>query len=68
MCLGSEYGGSEQAESPECTPACSMCCMIAPITTVSPSQTASMSTSMAQLRKRSSSTGLSLETFTASRM
>ena len=29
----SEYGGSEHAESPECTPACSMCSMMPPITT-----------------------------------
>ena len=29
----SEYGGSEHAESPECTPACSMCSMMPPMTT-----------------------------------
>ena len=33
----SEYGGSEQALSPEWTPACSMCSMMPPITTRSPS-------------------------------
>ena len=56
------FGGSEQPESPECTPACSMCSMMPPIRTSSPSHTASTSTSMATSRKRSSSTGLSLET------
>ena len=61
-------GGSEQAESPECTPACSMCSMMPPISTCSPSQMASTSTSMASFRKRSISTGESLDTFTASRM
>ena len=55
-------GGSEQPESPECTPACSMCSMMPPISTSSPSQTASTSTSIATSRKRSSSTGLSFET------
>ena len=64
----SECGGSEHAESPECTPACSMCSMMPPITTSVPSQIASTSTSIASLRKRSSSTGESLLTFTASRM
>ena len=56
----SENGGSEHAESPECTPACSMCSMMPPMTTSVPSQTASTSTSIASFRKRSSSTGLSL--------
>ncbi len=64
----SEYGGSEHAESPECTPACSMCSMIPPMTTSLPSHSASTSTSIASLRKRSSSTGLSFDTLTASRM
>ena len=32
------YGGSEQPESPECTPACSTCSMMPPISTSSPSQ------------------------------
>ncbi len=64
----SEYGGSEHAESPECTPACSMCSMMPPITTSSPSHSASTSTSIASLRKRSSSTGESFDTLTASRM
>jgi hypothetical protein len=49
---GSVVGGSEQAESPECTPACSMCSMIPPMSTRSPSQMASTSTSMASSRKR----------------
>ena len=31
------FGGSEQPESPECTPACSMCSMMPPISTSSPS-------------------------------
>ena len=56
----SENGGSEHAESPECTPACSMCSMMPPMTTSVPSQTASTSTSIASFRKRSSSTGESL--------
>jgi len=64
----SEYGGSEQAESPECTPACSMCSITPPMRTSLPSATASTSTSIASSRKRSSSTGDSLLTFTASRM
>ena len=46
----SEYGGNEQAESPECTPACSICCMMLPISTSSPSQMASTSTSTAPER------------------
>ena len=41
----SEYGGSEQAESPECTPACSMCSMTPPMITSSPSRDMSTSTS-----------------------
>ena len=61
-------GGSEHAESPECTPACSMCSMIPPMNTSLPSQIASTSTSIASLRKRSIRTGESFETFTASRM
>ena len=64
----SPFGGSEQPESPECTPACSMCSMMPPMSTSSPSLTASTSTSMARSRNRSSSTGLSFETFTASVM
>ncbi|KAG1439594.1 hypothetical protein G6F57_019337 [Rhizopus arrhizus] len=64
----SEYGGSEQDESPECTPASSMCSITPPIRTL-PSLSAMMSTShsTALSRKRSSSTGESLDTFTASR-
>ena len=34
----SRYGGSTQAESPECTPASSMCCMMPPMTTSVPSR------------------------------
>src|SRR6056297_3097923 len=64
----SENGGSEQLESPECTPACSMCSMMPPMTTILPSLTASTSTSIAWSRKRSSRTGESFETLTASRM
>ncbi|CFL94019.1 Uncharacterised protein [Bordetella pertussis] len=30
----SEYGGRLHAESPECTPACSMCSMTPPMNTV----------------------------------
>ena len=64
----SEYGGSEQAESPLCTPACSICSISPPTNTRWPSQMASTSHSMASLRKRSSSTGESCDTLTASRM
>ena len=64
----SEYGGSEQAESPECTPACSMCSMMPPIITLWPSLMQSTSTSIASSRKRSSSTGDLSDTLTASRM
>ena len=49
----SECGGSTQALSPEWTPASSTCCMIPPIQTASPSQSASTSTSIAFSRKRS---------------
>ena len=48
-----DIAGITQAESPECTPASSTCCMIAPIRTVSPSQSASTSISIAFSRKRS---------------
>ena len=65
----SEYGGSEHEESPECTPASSMCSMMPPISTApSASAITSTSTSTAWSRKRSSSTGESFDTFTASRM
>ena len=40
----SEYGGSEHDESPECTPASSMCCITPPISTL-PSLSAMTSTS-----------------------
>ena len=49
----SECGGSAQAESPEWMPASSTCCMMPPIHTSSPSQSASTSTSIASSRKRS---------------
>ena len=64
----SEYGGSEHDESPECTPASSMC-SITPPTSTAPVLSAMMSTSTstALSRKRSSSTGESLDTLTASR-
>ena len=64
----SEYGGSEQAESPECTPACSMCSITPPMKVRLPSDRQSTSHSIASFRKRSSSTGESCETLTASRM
>ena len=69
-CVSSDspLGGSEHPESPECTPACSMCSMMPPMSTFSPSLTASTSTSIARSRNRSSSTGLSFDTFTASVM
>ena len=46
-------GGSEQAESPECTPASSMCSSTPPTNSSSPSNTASTSTSTAPSRNRS---------------
>jgi len=46
----SEYGGNEQALSPEWTPASSMCSMMPPTTTCVPSQIASTSTSIASAR------------------
>ncbi len=46
----SECGGKEQALSPECTPASSICSMMPEIQTSSPSQTASTSTSEASDR------------------
>ena len=49
-------GGSAQAESPECTPASSICSIIPPIMVVCPSQMASTSNSKA------SSTNLSIKT------
>ena len=61
----SEYGGSEQALSPEWTPASSMCSITPPITTRSPSLIASTSTSIASARKRSTSTGCSGDACTA---
>ena len=64
----SEKGGSEQAESPECTPASSMCSRIPATNTLWPSARASTSTSVARFRYWSISTGLSPETCTASRM
>ena len=66
---GSEYGGSEHDESPECTPASSICSMMPPISTLPwASATTSTSTSTALSRKRSSSTGESFDTRTASVM
>ncbi|OQC03553.1 MAG: hypothetical protein BWX79_02615 [Alphaproteobacteria bacterium ADurb.Bin100] len=63
------YGGSEQAESPLCTPACSMCSMTPPMNTLpSGSRRQSTSHSMASFRKRSNKTGESWLTLTASRM
>ena len=61
-------GGSEQALSPECTPASSMCSMTPATNTLSPSQSASTSTSVARERYWSMRTGLSPETCTAWRM
>ena len=55
----SDIAGITQAESPECTPASSTCCMIAPIRTSSPSQSASTSISIAFSRKRSRKISLS---------
>ena len=60
MTLGDkERGGSEQALSPECTPASSMCSSTPATNTVSPSHKASTSTSVARDRYWSMSTGAS---------
>jgi len=52
-------GGSAQDESPECTPASSMCSITPPMKTSSPSHSASTSISTASSRNRSTSTGRS---------
>ncbi|OPZ77822.1 MAG: hypothetical protein BWY79_01015 [Actinobacteria bacterium ADurb.Bin444] len=57
--------GMTHAESPECTPASSTCCMMAPMYTSSPSQTASTSISTDRSKKRSINTGWRGEAFTA---
>mmetsp|Transcript_834 Transcript_834/g.3462 ORF Transcript_834/g.3462 Transcript_834/m.3462 type:complete len:311 (-) Transcript_834:2583-3515(-) len=58
--------GMLHAESPECTPACSMCSMMPAITTLpSASQSASTSSSVALFRYLSTSTGFSGSTSTA---
>ena len=54
---GIECGGSEQALSPECTPARSMCSMMPATTIVSPSLIASTSSSIASSRNWSTRTG-----------
>ena len=64
----SENGGITHALSPEWMPACSMCSMIAPSTTVSPSERQSTSTSVASSRKRSTRMGRSGLTAMALRM
>ena len=60
-----EYAGITHEESPECTPASSMCCMIPPINTLSPSQTASTSNSYASSKNLSIKIGCSPETSVA---
>ena len=61
-------GGIWQIESPECTPASSMCSITAPMNTPpSASHTASTSTSIAPSRNRSISTGWSGEASAAVR-
>ncbi len=60
-----EYGGREQALSPECTPASSICSIIPPITTFLPSEMASTSISIASSKYLSMSTGCLGETLTA---
>jgi hypothetical protein len=59
-------GGMVQAESPEWTPASSMCSSTPPTKVSSPSNTASTSTSMAPSRKRSTRIGWSGAALTAS--
>ena len=63
---GSECGGMTQAESPEWMPASSMCSMIPPTTTVSPSARQSTSTSIASSRNLSIRIGCSPEAAKAS--
>ena len=58
-------GGITQAESPECTPASSMCSMTAGTKASLPSAIASASTSMAFSRNLSIKIGRSGETSTA---
>jgi hypothetical protein len=57
----SVIGGSAQAESPECTPASSMCSITPPRYSSEPSYRASTSISTASSRNRSTSTGWSGE-------
>ncbi len=68
MFSDSDGAGMTHAESPEWIPACSMCCMMAPTTAVSPSAMQSTSTSTAPSRKRSTRMGLSGDTSAASLM
>ena len=63
--LVSEGAGRTQLESPEWIPASSTCCMIPATQTLSPSDNASTSTSIASSRKRSISTGWAGDTSTA---
>ena len=53
------WGGSTQALSPECTPACSMCSMMPATRQLWPSATASTSTSVASSRNLSMRMGWS---------
>lgn len=63
---GTVWVGSEQAESPLCTPACSMCSMMPPMTTAPvASASASTSISTASSRYLSTSTGRAGSTSTA---
>mmetsp|Transcript_4641 Transcript_4641/g.13944 ORF Transcript_4641/g.13944 Transcript_4641/m.13944 type:complete len:205 (-) Transcript_4641:2425-3039(-) len=63
---GTVWLGKEHAESPECTPACSICSMIPPITTLpKESHKASTSNSVAWSRYLSTKTGRSGSTSTA---
>ena len=61
-----EKGGMQHAESPECIPASSMCCIIPATKTSLPSHIASTSSSIAPSKNLSIRTGLFPETFTAS--
>ena len=65
MALPRVWAGRTQAESPECTPACSICSMMPATTQSSPSHTASTSISTASSRNLSMRMGWSGLAFTA---
>ena len=64
MCSGIVWGGITQAESPEWTPASSICSIIPAINTSSPSHNTSTSNSIASSKNLSTKIGCSGETLT----